>query len=263
MPPALPEDDASGSASEPEEIPYRSKGKERASDENEPEAEDGSDDENEETEEEYIVEKITGFQYGDDGTLHLQVKWLGYEKKSDRTWEPEEHLDGASEALQDYFESIGGRPQPGDDPKSKKGKRKQSVAASPAETKTGSGRGRKKMKVENGDVEDDAGHKGKKESKWMPPKGTWEHDVMNIDCIEEDVDEATGDKKRVGFVMWNNGKKSKHSLGILNSKCPQKLLAYYEQHLVFRTSSSKTSANGANQASGSPEAGDAEVKDDE
>ena len=26
------------------------------------------------------------------GTIRYEVKWLGYEKKSDRTWEPEENL---------------------------------------------------------------------------------------------------------------------------------------------------------------------------
>jgi chromobox protein 1 len=66
---------------------------------------------------------------------------------------------------------------------------------------------------------------------WEPPKGSWEGEVLHIDCIEEEYDEKLQENKRVGFVMWTNGKKSKHSLKILNSKCPQKLLQYYEQHL--------------------------------
>lgn len=30
--------------------------------------------------------------WNDDGTLLFEVKWLGYEDVSERTWEPEENL---------------------------------------------------------------------------------------------------------------------------------------------------------------------------
>jgi chromobox protein 1 len=41
----------------------------------------------------YVVEKILNHLVDDeDGTLKYEVKWAGYEKKSDRTWEPEENL---------------------------------------------------------------------------------------------------------------------------------------------------------------------------
>ncbi|KAL9070561.1 MAG: hypothetical protein Q9157_005765 [Trypethelium eluteriae] len=249
MPP-LPEEEAS--ASDSEVIPFRTKAKEPAvEDESENEGNDEEEGEEEKAEDEYIVEKVMSHQFGEDGNIYFEVKWQGYEKKADRTWEPEENLDGAPEALQEYLDSIGGRPQPGDDRKPKRGKRKQSTGTPAAETKSGNGRGRKKMKVENGD---DGGldRKGKGAQKWEPPKGTWEHEIMNIDCIEEEYDVENKENKRIGFVMWNNGKKSKHSLKILNGKCPQKvrpvvrtssnevipltliaiqLLQYYEQHL--------------------------------
>ncbi|KAL9094970.1 MAG: hypothetical protein Q9165_002920 [Trypethelium subeluteriae] len=257
---ALPEDEAS--ASDSEVIPYRSKAEEPAV-EDESENEEPEEEGEEEGEDEYVVEKILSHQFGDNGIPYFEVKWQGYEKKTDRTWEPEENLDGAPEAFQEYLDSIGGRPVPGDDIKPKKGKRKQSAGTPAAEAKSGSGRGRKKAKVENGTSSSSLDRKGKGAQKWEPPKGTWEHEIMNIDCIEEEYDDESKENKRIGFVMWNNGKKSKHSLNILNGKCPQKvrlilrispdadiplimitiqLLQYYEQHLVFRSSSSKTSA---------------------
>ena len=131
--------------------------------------------------------------------------------------------EGATEVVEEYFDRLGGRPEPDEDGKPKKGKRKQSSTGSAVEAKGTSGRGRKKAKVENGADDDDTNGKAKSAPKWEPPKGTWEHEIMNIDCIEEELDEATNENKRVGFVMWNNGKKSKHSLKILNGKCPQKV----------------------------------------
>jgi hypothetical protein len=41
----------------------------------------------------YVVEKILNHLVDDeDGTIKYEVKWAGFEKKSDRTWEPEENL---------------------------------------------------------------------------------------------------------------------------------------------------------------------------
>ncbi|KAI9712743.1 MAG: hypothetical protein M1820_001365 [Bogoriella megaspora] len=245
MPPALPEDDASVSGDE--EIPFR--GKQAATEEEDAdvggeEDEEEGDEDGEDGEEEYVVEKILSHQFDEDDKPFYEVKWQGYEKKADRTWEPEENLEGAQEALEQYYEKIGGKPEPGESAAPKKGKRKQSVESS-ATPKAKGGRGRKKQKVENGDEDEAPTGKAGKAQKWEPPRGSWEQDIMNIDCIEEEYDASTKKNKRVGFVMWNNGRKSKHSLNILNGKCPQKLLHYYEQHLVFRNASTKNSANGA------------------
>jgi chromobox protein 1 len=41
----------------------------------------------------YVVEKILSHRWEKaTGELKFEVKWEGYEKKSDRTWEPEENL---------------------------------------------------------------------------------------------------------------------------------------------------------------------------
>jgi chromobox protein 1 len=57
--------------------------------------EDVATDEEEDGEEdpdEYRVEKILKHDFDANGTVLYQIKWLGYEKKSDMTWEPVENL---------------------------------------------------------------------------------------------------------------------------------------------------------------------------
>lgn len=40
----------------------------------------------------YVVEKILNHRFDDDGEIRFHIKWEGYEKAKDRTWEPEENL---------------------------------------------------------------------------------------------------------------------------------------------------------------------------
>lgn len=83
------------------------------------------------------------------------------------------------------------------------------------------------MKTEESidDDEEDTGtvkRKGKK-SDWEPPTGSWEREVNVIESIEEHVDEKTGEMKRWAYVIWNNGKQTKHELRTMNGKAPQKV----------------------------------------
>ena len=59
---------------------------------NEEEQEEDDDDVDEEEPDEYQVEKILKHDFGADGNVLYQIKWLGYEKKSDMTWEPVENM---------------------------------------------------------------------------------------------------------------------------------------------------------------------------
>ena len=43
------------------------------------------------------VEKILKHEFGADGNVLYQIKWLGYEKKSDMTWEPVENMYAPSQ----------------------------------------------------------------------------------------------------------------------------------------------------------------------
>jgi chromobox protein 1 len=50
------------------------------------------DDDDEEDGEEFRVEKILKHDFSPEGVTIYQIKWLGYEKKADLTWEPIENL---------------------------------------------------------------------------------------------------------------------------------------------------------------------------
>ena len=53
------------------------------------------DEEDEDEPDEYQVERIIQHNFSDDGAVLYQIKWLGYDKKSDYTWEPLENLYSA------------------------------------------------------------------------------------------------------------------------------------------------------------------------
>ncbi|KAF2263104.1 hypothetical protein CC78DRAFT_466513 [Lojkania enalia] len=143
------------------------------------------------------------------GEILYEVKWQGYEARKDRTWEPEDNLSGALEILHEYWDSIGGRPNP------KTRKRKGRKSAAEPETST--------------PVND--AKRARKEKEWSPPPGSWEHDVAYVDTVEESIDSKTGNPTRYAYLVWNNRRKTQHPLVHVNQKCPQKMLAYYESHL--------------------------------
>ncbi|KAK6349019.1 hypothetical protein TWF730_009779 [Orbilia blumenaviensis] len=169
----------------------------------------GEEDEEEQEgeEEEYVVEKILDHKY-EDGILKYKVKWKGYDKKSDQTWEPEDTLEDV-EALEDYLNVIGGRPS---QQSAKRGRKSTGGVASPAPKKT-------RVKQE-----------GAKEDEWEPPAGSWEDDVRMIETLERNG----GD--HICYIQWVNGRRSQHPLHVVYQRCPQKMLKFYESHLVFRDS---------------------------
>lgn len=115
------------------------------------------------------------------------------------------------EALQDYWDLIGGRPEV-----TKGKKRKGRASAFDSETATPTSSSSKRTK---------------KEKEWSPPPGSWEHDVDYVETVEESIDNATGKPARYAYLVWNNQKKSQHPLHHVYTKCPQKMLQYYESHL--------------------------------
>ncbi|KAF3109567.1 hypothetical protein TWF706_001430 [Orbilia oligospora] len=171
----------------------------------EKEEEEGEGEEGEE--EEYVVEKILDHKY-EDGILKYKVKWKDYEKESDQTWEPEDTLEELV-ALEEYLLEIGGRPSqtPG-----KRGRKSTGGASTPAPKKT-------RVKQET------AG-----EDEWDPPAGSWEDDVRMIETLERN----SGD--HICYIQWVNGRRSQHPLHVVYQRCPQKMLKFYESHLVFRDS---------------------------
>jgi len=235
MPPLIED----GASSE-DEIPFVEESKVNNEDEIEEEAEEegsGADDPDE-----YIVDKILNHAWDDvDGILKFEVKWQGYEKIEDRTWEPEENLETAQDVLKQYFKKIGGRPTKPTASNTKKSKKRNLDDVDTPKNARGSKKGKHEdtPEVANGKNK----RASKAEQKWTPPAGSWENEVVDVDTIEEVLDAADGIMKRHAYVVWNNGNKTRHLLKVLNLKCPQKMLQYYESHLVFRPTESDT--NGA------------------
>ncbi|KAF1850400.1 chromo-domain-containing protein [Cucurbitaria berberidis CBS 394.84] len=209
MPPALSDDNES---SGDEQIPAQKKGRRPNAQAELVEDEDEVDEENQEdsVEDEYIVEKVLGHRIR-KGELEYHVKWQGYDDPADHTWEPEQNMDGAVDVLKEYFDHLGGRPEI----KGQKRKGRPSAAKSESGTPASSAK------------------RAKQEKQWSPPPGSWEHDVSHIDTVEESLDPKTGEAARFAYLVWNNQKKTQHPLKHVYVKCPQKMLQYYESHLVF------------------------------
>ena len=117
--------------------------------------------------------------------------------------------------MDEYYSSIGGKPEFSG--KNGAGTKKRKASQGAADTPTDSkGKGRKR-----GRADEDTPKSAKKS--WAPPEGSWENDVNNIDAVEEHPNDSTGEKERFAYIMWNNGKKTYHPLSVINKKCPQKV----------------------------------------
>lgn len=131
--------------------------------------------------------------------------------------------------MAEYFRSVGGKP----------------VYEAPSEGKkrsrpsTGGNASAKKKKVTPARDTSD----GPEEPKWKPPAGSWEDEIQAIDTIEKT------DKGLICYVQWfvtfhrdvlpkltfngrGNGKKSQHEVHTVYKKAPQRMLHFYEQHLL-------------------------------
>ncbi|MCJ1380080.1 hypothetical protein MMC17_003183 [Xylographa soralifera] len=231
---------------EPEELEEKAEAEE-AEDEDDDDDEDGNDEE----QEVYIVEKVMAHAYDFPdvsypalkGQVRYQVKWLGYDKKSDLTWETEENLEGAIDVLQIYFDSIGGRPESTKSASTKKRGRqstgktdtpdKQAKKVRTEEVpKKKDGRGRKK-KSSPGIMDLDSTLK----DGWEPPKplpGAWEEGVLSVQTIE-----GNDDGTKWAYLSWADegiGGKKRQTKALLSTcyiACPQVMLKFFESHLVF------------------------------
>jgi hypothetical protein len=111
--------------------------------------------------------------------------------------------EGAIDVMNEYFDDIGGRPEPTRGAQKRKG-RTSGLMKSEAGTPASSAK------------------RVKQEQTWSPPQGSWEHDVDYIDTVEERVDPKTGELAKFAYLVWNNDKKTQHPLKHVYLKCPQK-----------------------------------------
>jgi len=62
---------------------------------------------------------------------------------------------------------------------------------------------------------------------WMPAGNSWEKTIKEIQTVERD--EKSGDLYIL--MIFKNGKKSRVKNNLVRSRCPQRLLDFYEAHL--------------------------------
>ncbi|KAL7621898.1 hypothetical protein AAE478_007398 [Parahypoxylon ruwenzoriense] len=186
----------------------------------EEEEEDGEEGNEEDLEEdEYIVEKILAHVVEPNGAVKLKVKWEGYEKKSDQTWEDEDNIrENASNILDEYLKKLGGRDKIIEDAKAalKSKKRGRPTSGTPT-----NGTKRRRNGSHPASATPPASGRA-----WKPPVGSWEDDVESIDACH---DENTG--KLIVYLTWKNGHKTQHDTKTIYQRCPQKMLQFYERHV--------------------------------
>ncbi|KAL1976190.1 hypothetical protein VTN31DRAFT_2472 [Thermomyces dupontii] len=166
----------------------------------------------------FVVEKILEHEYRKDGTLLLHVKWKGYDD-SENTWEPESNLlEGASEILGEYYESIGGRPSPPPRKQSRKRKSTASVKSTPEPKR----QNRQKSTISSRET--------KSQESSIPKSKNWDRDVAAIEAIGKNSEDGSLQV----YLRFTDGKKYRVSAEQVYEKIPQKMLKFYEKHLVFK-----------------------------
>lgn len=121
--------------------------------------------------------------------------------------------ENASEALNEYLESIGGRDKLfAETAQALKTKKRGRASSSTPQT---SGKRSKR----NGDHPADSEPPlSAKAATWKPPPGSWEDHIAQLDACE---DEETG--KLMVYLTWKNGQKTQHETSVIYQRCPQKV----------------------------------------
>ncbi|KFY00682.1 hypothetical protein O988_03164 [Pseudogymnoascus sp. VKM F-3808] len=197
-------------------------------------------DEDEEDEEQegdvYVVEAIKNHMFDEDGQIRFQVKWEGYPRPSDMTWEPEVNLSTATEIVEEYYKSIGGREFVTDEA----AKELEKVKTAPP---------RKRGRAASGNAVAPKGKKGKVEKhpknstppvsmEFQPPTGSWENEPVVIEQVEENEEGVL-----VVHVVWKGVHRTRHETRVVYKRCPQKMLKFYENHIVFVKGGGKKTTN--------------------
>ncbi|KAI4138958.1 MAG: hypothetical protein L6R39_006527 [Caloplaca ligustica] len=267
MPPPLPTESDAESAADPEigkkadaaEAPVEEEMKDATDNPAEEEEEEDNEDDEGEV---YVVEKILSHHdkfddvgrsvYGrikpgakeiTQGVMRYEIKWKGYEKKSDRTWETEDNLAGAREILEAYWASIGGKPEPTPKPPKSTGKKRGRQSTG---SQIGPGKKQKRGRKSTSAIPDpDAtpeppvGYTDVDPDTWRPPTpndNAWDPLLQQVDTIQKDSNDEVW-----AYLVWNeknaDGRynRSKARLSTCRKACPQKMLTFYEQHVDSRT----------------------------
>lgn len=197
----------------------------------------GEEDEEGSDEEQFVVEAIVDHEFDKKGKLKYLVRWAGFPKEEDMTWEPLSNLETAPDPIKEYKAIIGGTPEPETKKKAGKGgSAKKTAKRGASEAFDSPAPASSAKKAKGGRKSDTNGVAAKPEREY--PAGLWETEVMQVASIVEDsvkniVKGKAGKETSMlyGLLEWHDGHRSQHPLRTLRTKCPQKLLDYYEQHL--------------------------------
>ncbi|KLU86575.1 heterochromatin protein one [Magnaporthiopsis poae ATCC 64411] len=188
---------------------------------------DGADDDDGEDGDEYVVEKIMSHMIAEDGNPRFEVKWEGFEKKEDRTWEPEENLRGTADTILDeYLNKIGGVQalyKASEKATKSKKRGRPSTSGTPSSTK--------KSRVNGNAAVDSDASESRRPAAWKPPAGSWEDHIDQVDMTRD----VSGDL--IVWLTWKNGEKSQHKAQQAYTRAPQKMLKFYESKINFTNSS--------------------------
>jgi len=165
-----------------------------------------------EEEEVYIVERIVKHRKKGSRVQYF-LKWKGY-PDSENTWEDESNVF-AQDLIDDYWQnanqskSTPGRPT------------KTTPKTSATKTKTPKSEPvNKKRKIQE---DDDL-------QQQLIDSEDWEEQVDEVETVERN---ANGEL--MIYLNWKSGHKTIHLAEIVNRKCPQKIIKFYESHLRFKT----------------------------
>ncbi|KAK3175153.1 hypothetical protein OEA41_002399 [Lepraria neglecta] len=267
MPPPLPVESDAESAAEDipptkaeattKEEPEDSKMKDEEDEEEvvEDENDEEEEDEDEEDPETFVVEAILDHRSDfEDGQMRYYVKWMGYPKKADCTWETEENLEGAREILEGYWKTLAGKPVADQKPSKKRVRQSTGAEKKPDISKRPkTSKGSRKC---NGVLEQDTtptplpGYTEEGEDDWKPPpanKDAWDSKVQCVDTVIRE----NSDGELWGYLIWNeknaDGRfyRTKANLPTIYRAAPQRMLHFYEKHLVFSTNARDPAADEA------------------
>jgi chromobox protein 1 len=149
------------------------------------------------------------------------------------TWEPADNLETAEDIFKAYIKSIGGTPAPPASGKRrgpKPGTKKRARDDDTPNAKAGNGTrpSQPRAKKQNTGEDDDSevvimDIPPSRKSRFPPKTDDWDKYIVEVTTIEERQSQSTGEMERWGMVTWEDGHHTRHRLGLLHSKAPQKV----------------------------------------
>jgi len=171
-----------------------------------------------------IIKGQKGFQF--------LIKWLGYDKSEDNTWEDEENCEGSHQLIQSYWDSIGGKPLLS----AAKGPGRKRNLSTPLSDRIAT-----KKRRQVGDTSEEStpvpAPKAIQISEWKPPSdlASWDDKVAAVETVERMENGMILVYllwyEPAGTILWagsltlgrKNGRKSVHDTTVVYHKCPQRV----------------------------------------